>query len=246
MISLTCHYFKHNHSTPLFCAQYIGTYPWAQKSGYDNECHAQKLNFWRFWWLRRSFKKNNCEGVGVYQTKELNGAVESTDYLLFPTNHDQTLTSLRGFRVWAMSVVAPASEARGRLPARCFWSKARLRNASHCLPKVTHSSAIMRHIQHRGFVPPPEANRSSTPFSARRVSNVSSLTPECSSPREISRGRWGWIWSASMCRTQPASAWIRSESGCWGKCGLEELAGFRPFSQCSGKRSLCFCQSRST
>lgn len=66
------------------------------------------------------------------------------------------------------------------LPSRCFYCEAHPRNVPHCLPKVTHSSAIMRYTQHR------EASVSSfpshgesllSPFSMRRIRDISSLTP---------------------------------------------------------------------
>lgn len=75
---------------------------------------------------------------------------------------------------------APPS-GRNRLPTRCFWSDARLRNVPNCLPKVTHSSAIMRYSLHRerlhSSFSPPMANHCSAPFSMRRIRDISSLTP---------------------------------------------------------------------
>lgn len=74
---------------------------------------------------------------------------------------------------------APPSD-RCCLPSRCFYCEARPRNVPHCLPKVTHSSAIMRYTQHREAsvsFPPPMANHCSAPFSMRRIRDISSLTP---------------------------------------------------------------------
>lgn len=41
------------------------------------------------------------------------------------------------------------SLGRCHLPSHCFCSGTRLRDVPHCLPEVTHSSAIMRNSQHR-------------------------------------------------------------------------------------------------
>lgn len=118
---------------------------------------------------------------------------------------------------------APPS-GRCRLPARCFWSDARLRNVPHCLPKVTHSSAIMRYTQHREAslsFSPSHGESLLSPFLRAPYTRHKLLNPRNTvlwdSAGAILQGQWGWVWHISLCWTLLPSAWIRSKRGCGGK-----------------------------
>lgn len=112
---------------------------------------------------------------------------------------------------------APPSD-RCCLPSRCFYCEARPRNVPHCLPKVTHSSAIMRYTQHREAsvsFPPSHGESLLSAFLHASYTRHKLLNPRNTvlwdSAGAILQGQWGWIWHIWLCWTQLPSAWIRRE-----------------------------------
>lgn len=149
----------------------------------------------------------------------MKGAVISTDYLFYLTNHDQAHTSLWGcrFEQWMCATIGPLSFTS---PLLLEW-----RSSEKYSPLFTKGNTQFSHNEIHstqiGFTTPPMANHCSAPFSMRRIRDISSLTPRiqfCETRRErFCRGSEVESGIFHYCWTQLPSAWIRSERGCGGK-----------------------------
>lgn len=171
------------------------------------------------------FKKKNSRSFT--NTKDLGGNHSMPNWgegwckcgLFILGNHDLTGWSLRdfGFERCSCATTGPLC-----LPSRCFQFDARPRIFSHCLPKVTYSSAIMRYTLHREdslfFSPPythahtPHGESLLSPFLQALYTRHKLLNPQNTvlwdSVGAIFRGQRGGIWHISLCWTQLPSGWI--------------------------------------
>lgn len=114
-----------------------------------------EIEFLTFPVIKKVIQQKQLRGCRSLPTKELNGAVESTDYLSFLTNHDQTLTSLRG-----LSGLSDEFCGAGVGGPRSFTGPLLLERGSpeKCFPLFTKGNAQFSnneaHSTQKGFVPP--------------------------------------------------------------------------------------------
>lgn len=140
-------------------------------------------------------------------------AVTSTDCKFCLSNHDRTHRSPWGCTFEQLRCTPPSG--RCCLPSHSFYCEARMRNVPQCLPKVTHSSAIMRYTQHREAsvsFSPSHGESLLSPFLHASYTRLKLLNPRNTvlwdSAGAILQGQWGWIWHISLFGTRLPSAWI--------------------------------------